>query len=125
MPTEPKRCEAVCKSGQTCRVLALPGSDYCFSHDPEQAEARAEARQRGGHNSGKGARLRRLVPPRLLSVFDTLESVLGEVHNGTLDASRANAMAAVARAMVLVMQSGEMEERLRAIERTLEVKESP
>jgi hypothetical protein len=116
LPTEPKRCDATCKSGQPCRVPALPCSAYCFSHDPERAEARAEARRRGGHNSGKGARLRRLVPPRLVSIFDVLEATLAEVHDGSLEPGRANAMANVARALVAVLTAGEMEERLRALE---------
>jgi hypothetical protein len=116
LPTESKRCEATCKNGQPCHVSALPGSAYCFAHDPDRAAIREEARKRGGHNSGKGARLRRLVPPRLVPVFDILESSLREVHDGGLEPGRANAMGNLARALVAVLTAGELEERLRAVE---------
>jgi hypothetical protein len=41
-------CVAQTKSGQPCRAQAIHDSQYCFCHDPAQADARAEARKRGG-----------------------------------------------------------------------------
>jgi hypothetical protein len=49
-------------------------------------------------------------------VYDRLETALGEVHDGTLKPGQAVAMAAVAPAMVAVLQAGELEERLRVLE---------
>ena len=60
--------------------------------------------------------MRGLVPPRLLATFDTLETALQEVHTGSLDPRQASAMAAVARAMVAVLTSGELEQRVRDME---------
>lgn len=77
MATDPKRCESSRKDGGHCNAPALPHSLFCWAHDPARAEQRAEARKRGGRNSAKVIRLRGLVPPRLLSVYDRLEDALG------------------------------------------------
>jgi hypothetical protein len=89
---------------------------YCFSHSPALEKKRLEARAKGGKNSARIVRLKRLVPPRLIPIFDRLESALVEVHTGELKSKQATAMAALARAMVAVLASGEMEERVRDLE---------
>ncbi len=80
------------------------------------AEARTAARAKGGSNSAKVVRLRGLVPPRLLPVFDQLEGALADVLSGSLDPRQAQAAASVARALVLVVTAGEIETRLRRLE---------
>ena len=59
---------------------------------------------------------RALVPPRQVPVYDWLERVLDEVHAGYLAPSQAQATAAVARAMVTVLTSDELEQRVRELE---------
>lgn len=115
-PSVPKQCESARRDGQRCRAPSLPDSTYCFGHDPRRAAARAAGRQRGGTNKAGIVRLRRLVPPRLVAVYNRLETALGEVHDGTLKPGQAVAMAALARAMVAVLQAGELEERVRKLE---------
>src|SRR3954470_19174373 len=90
---------------------------YCFAHSPARAAERATVQGRGGAHRASVVRLRRLCPPRLVGVFEQLETALDEVHKGTLPASRALGMAALARAMVAVLSAGELEERLRELER--------
>jgi hypothetical protein len=100
-------------------VRAIAGSDFCFAHDPEKAIEREAARLRGGQNRSNVRRLRGLMPPRLVGVFDTLETALEQVHAGDLEPKQAQAMASLARAMVAVLSAGEMEERMRQIEARL------
>jgi hypothetical protein len=57
-----------------------------------------------------------LCPPRLVGVFDLLEEALSEVHDGQLDPRIAQAMSSLASAMVRVLTSGELEERVRRLE---------
>ena len=116
--TERKRCRSLTRNGEPCRGYALEDG-YCFSHSPALEEKRLEARAKGGKNSARSARLRGLVPPRLMSVYDTLETALAEVHSGKLESKQATAMAALARAMVAVLTSGELEERVRDLESTI------
>lgn len=85
-------------------------------HDPTRAEERDDARRRGGTNSSNIARLHGLVPPRLLAIFDALETAMTEVHNGGLDPRQAQAMASLARALVAVLTAGELEQRVRDLE---------
>lgn len=124
MATEPKRCGANRKDGQPCQAPALPESEYCFAHDPERKADRDEARRRGGQNSSKIIRLRGAVPPRLIPIFDRLESALQETHDGTLEPQRAQAMASLARAMTVVLTQGDLEQRIRRIEAGQAGKES-
>ncbi len=116
MATDSKRCTATRRDGAQCSAQSLPGEPMCFAHSPAMAEARTAARRRGGSNSAKVVRLRGLVPPRLLPVFDRLERALADVLSGDLDPKQAQAAASVARAMVSVLSSGELEERLRRLE---------
>ena len=118
---EPKRCLAPRKDGQPCPVTVLVDGRYCFAHSPKLHAGRTEARRRGGRNRATAVRLRGLMPPRLAPVFDRLEAALEETHTGELDPKQAQAMAALARAMVAVLTSGELEERLRRLEETTRV----
>jgi hypothetical protein len=112
----PKHCAGTRRDGAPCQGPVLDGGAYCFAHDPKRAAERQAARQKGGHHRGAVVRLHRLVPPRLLPVYDQLEAALGEVHAGTLDPKQAVAMAALARAMIAVLTAGELEERVRGLE---------
>lgn len=87
-----------------------------MAHDPALADKRREAARLGGKGKARVARLGKLVPPRLMSVYDHLEEALGEVHRGELTPQQATAMAALAGAMVRVLTSGELEERVRRLE---------
>lgn len=109
-------CAGKRRDGQPCRGRPLPGSRFCLAHDPALAQRRAEGAARGGRNRANVVRLRGLVPPRLLPTFDRLEGALGKVEAGTLTPAQAQALASLARAMVQVLQAGELEERLRDLE---------
>lgn len=110
------QCRGTRVDGQPCGSEIVGASGFCFAHDPDREEARARARRRGGRASSKLHRARKLAPPLLREVYDELALALDEVHRGYLSPHRAQAMAALARAMVTVLTAGELEERLRAIE---------
>jgi hypothetical protein len=108
-------CTAIRKDGKPCQAQATK-SGLCLAHDPSLEEKRRAARKTGGRNKARIARLGKLVPPRLIAVYDHLEEALGQVHKGELDPRVATAMAALAGAMVRVLTSGELEERVRKLE---------
>ena len=60
--------------------------------------------------------IRGLVSTHRIPVFNLLEQALNEVYTGQLDTKRATAMAALARSMVAVLTTGELEEMLRNVE---------
>jgi hypothetical protein len=111
-----EQCEGTRQDGRRCGGPALSDSLYFFAQGPKRAAAREAAQRKGGHNRASIVRLRALVPPRLIDVYDQLETALSEVHEGTLKPGPALAMAALARAMVAVLQAGELEERVRELE---------
>ncbi len=47
------RCSAITKGGNQCKLDATNGS-FCWSHDPENAEARRRRGRRGGKARGAG-----------------------------------------------------------------------
>jgi hypothetical protein len=115
MATEHNRCKSKTRSGDPCQCFALDDG-YCFAHSPIVEQKRREAWAKGGRNSARIIRLQGLVPPRLITVYELLEKALQEVHSGDLESKQATAMAALARAMVMVLTSGELEERVRKLE---------
>ena len=110
------RCMATRKDGQPCTVRVVGDGCFCFAHSPDLVDKRTQAQRRGGKNRANAARLRALTPPRLVVTFDRLEQALLDVLSGDLEPQQATAAAAVARAMVAVLTSGELEERLRRLE---------
>jgi hypothetical protein len=109
-------CRGRRSDGERCGSTIVNESGWCFAHDPEATEDRRAARRRGGQASAKVVRIKRLAPPALIDVYERLEEALTQVHEGTLPPRRATAMASVARAMASVLQMGELEARIRAIE---------
>ena len=111
MASDRQRCGATRKDGQHCTAHAV-SDGLCVGHSPRAQEAR----RKGGHASARSARLGKLVPPRLLAIYDALETALAEVHSGVLDPRAATALASLAGAMVRVLTAGELEERVRRLE---------
>jgi hypothetical protein len=58
----------------------------------------------------------KLLPLRLVPIFQRLEQVFLKLDAGEYDRQRATAMATVAGMLIKIVQAGEFEERLRIIE---------
>jgi len=109
-------CSATNRDGSACHGMAL-ADGFCFSHSPALREKRMAARSKGGQHSAKSARLQKMMPPRLVPVFLLLETVLKELYDRQIDARTAQAIASVSRSLVFVFTAGELEERVRALEK--------
>ena len=108
-------CSARRRDGQLCQATAGPDGK-CFAHSPALRAKAQEARRQGGLNRSRSARLAKLLPQRLMPVFDTLEVALGQVYRGELLPQRAQAMASLAGCLVKLLTSGELEQRVRQLE---------
>jgi hypothetical protein len=106
------RCHGWKAGGQRCGSFA-GYSGYCGAHDPDGVEERAK-KMHPIH--GPGNKLMRMMPPRLRPVFEQLVVAMQDVYKGTITPSQATALAALATAAVRVLTSGELEERLRALD---------
>lgn len=112
------KCSATTKSGAPCTAQAWRGG-LCRWHAPELAEERAAWRAKGGANRSHKARARRDLPTDPKDLGDVkrlLGRALVDLEAGTLDPARGSAMAGVARAIALVIEKGEIEDRLSALE---------
>jgi hypothetical protein len=118
-----RTCKAIRSNGESCRAAPLRDSAFCLWHDPEQADVVAEARRLGGarrkrettlagaydiEGLGSVAEIRRIVE---IAVLDAL-SLENSVARGRL-------LVACALAGAKLLEVGELDERLTAVEATL------
>ena len=112
-------CSGTNKDGSACSGQARPGRAWCSWHDPQLDARRAEWRRRGGVSRSNRARATKALPADLMSMPElqgALCRALRRVESGELEPGRANAMAALARAITSVVEAGEVQDRLAALE---------
>jgi len=105
------RCPAIKANGERCKGDAIPGADWCYSHDPDRAEERRRNASRGGKSGGGG---------RSSGELAEIKALLSELTNRVLGGEGVEALetgrAAVANQLVNT--------RLRAVELERKIKES-
>ena len=119
---EPRRCSATRRDGSPCAAppSAIGDDGRCWAHSETKREARRAARAKGGANRATAARAEKLLPAVLKPVLYTLLQTLQGAKAGTVDPRQATAVAAVARAIVVVYSAGTLEERVQELERRQE-----
>jgi len=123
-PNSKYPCKSKKVNGETCGGNAGPDG-FCFAHSPAFASKHAEASMRGGRNKSNAIRAQKLMPSRLVPVFRMMEGVLADVYNDKIvDYKKAQTIALIARALVAIFTAGELEERIRELEKKTE-KEHP
>jgi hypothetical protein len=81
---------------------------------------KSKARMQASHGSSRGRRLEKLMPSDLKPAFILLEDALKQVLAGELDPRRGQAASALAGALVRPLLAGELEERVRRLEESVE-----
>jgi hypothetical protein len=99
-------CEATRKDGAACRVRPLPGSRFCFVHDPAQRARREAAYSKGGHNSATRIRVTKALPPELADVQRRLIGWLEAVEHGELVPSAAQALGSLCARLIELARFG-------------------
>src|SRR5437667_5194001 len=128
MATNPKQvtrrpCQATRADGQSCGMPPMADSEFCWAHDPANAEAAAEARRLGGMRHkregtlasayqfdglGNVQDIRRLIE---IAVLDTLG-----MENSI---QRARTLAYLAQTALKSLELGEVQERLGVLEESV------
>ena len=121
-------CAGTKENGQPCRAPKLRDSDYCLMHSPEHAEEMAEARRLGG------LRRRREVAVSGAYEFAGLQTVADIrriLEIGVLDTlglensiARARTLAYLAMTAIKLLEVGELEQRLAALEAAVQGQKS-
>ena len=113
-------CHGTRKDGAACRAPALPDSALCWSHDPRQAEAAAEARAAGASKGAKvkalHGRRRRLDTHAGLAAF--LTGLIHDVVEGRQDPDVARVVIYGCSVMRRLAEHA-LERRLAEVERLL------
>ncbi len=122
----PTLCRGTTTAGKPCSARAQPGHEWCQWHDPARESERAQWRSEGGlarsHRNTAARELKR-YPVDMGSLRGTLFHALKRVEAGELEPGVANSMATLARAIVTVSQSVDVEERLAALEQRAEMQD--
>lgn len=113
-------CKAKTQSGQACRMKALKGSKYCFTHDPGTRAQQAQARKAGGKNRHTAhAGDPGTIPAQIASLQDAgaiLAYTLQELLVMDNSIPRARALLALFDSYVKSFEIGELEQRIAALE---------
>ncbi len=109
------RCTGTNRDGKPCSAQVWRDG-LCRWHHPDLASERDEWRRKGGAGRSNLNRADKRLPRSHRDVRDTLLRALSAVEGGELEPPKAQAMASLARAFVTVAESGELDERLAALE---------
>jgi hypothetical protein len=118
-------CEQVTSSGASCKARALPGSRFCFSHEPQLAAKRAEGRKRGGRERSRPARTlpedaEEIICDSVGDVTRVLAMTLADVRKGRVDVKVGNCIAVLSTALLKSLSDGDLADELAALRREIE-----
>ena len=118
-----RTCAGISKGGERCRQAPLRDETFCFWHDPDHAEDAANARKLGGLRRKRESTLQGAYElDGLASVADIrrlLEIAVMDALGLDSSIARVRVMIAAALAAARLLEVGEMEERLVALEAAL------
>jgi hypothetical protein len=115
-----QHCAGEKADGRGCRAWPLRGEPYCLWHSPEREEEAAEARRLGGL---RRRREKTLAGAYDLGGLDTVPAIRRIVEIATFDTlglensiARARTLLAAAQTAAKLLETGELEERIAALE---------
>jgi len=116
------QCTAITRGGQRCKGVAIEASGLCYSHSPNQADARKRAARKGGQRGGRGR-----PQADLNALKDRLISLGEDVLDGRVDRADAavcgqlwNTAIGAIRTALKAKEVEEMERRLMELEELLQ-----
>jgi hypothetical protein len=111
-------CAAIKRNGTRCSATAIGGSQWCYAHDPANAERRTRDARRGGKSGGRGR-----PAIEVADIKSMLAGLVTEVKEGKLDTFKAYAINALLntrlRAIEIerkIREQEELEQRIEALE---------
>jgi hypothetical protein len=118
-PAPKKSCTATKDDGAACGAAALPGSQFCFFHDPAKAAARRQAQSAGGL-ANKMATLPADAPDVKVEdgadVVKLLGETINQVRRGEIDPRVGNSVGYLANIVLAATGQRELETRIAELE---------
>ena len=113
------KCAAEKRDGTHCQAAALPGSHFCFFHDPAKAAVRREAQSLGGRGN-RMATLPADAPDVTVGdggdVARLLAITINQVRRGEIDPRIANAVGYLSNIMLSATGQRDLETRIAELE---------
>jgi hypothetical protein len=106
-----RTCAAITAKGERCRAPVRSDAEFCVFHDPAQADVVQEARRMGG------LRRRKEATVAVAYDFEGLENI-PQIRR-LIEVAVVRALGYLAQVAVTLLEKGEHEERLEAIEAAL------
>jgi len=124
-----KRCQAITQDGTPCQAYAVAGSDYCFHHDPARAVERRDARSRGGRarhgrHVGPVGQAEPIPLETMADVATLLRRTIDDTFQLENSLQRARTLGYLANLFLKALDMADLEQRVMAIERALEMREN-
>ena len=123
MVMDSKTCSGIKQGGQRCLARPLRGESFCFFHHPDHAEEADQARKLGGTRRRREGTLQGAYDlDGLASVSDIrrlLEIAIMDALGLENSIARVRALISASLAAAKLLEVGEHEERLAAIEAAL------
>src|SRR5437867_697911 len=122
------KCSKQLSSGLECGAEALSDSVYCLMHDerPVSVQKHREMSRRGGQNKLAAKPVDIAVDlGSAHGILDTAQKVGQALLQGKVDRSRANALSYILATAIQARKVLDYEERLRRIERRLDLRKQP
>jgi hypothetical protein len=122
-----KTCSATKPDQSKCQAPALPGSEFCFFHDPSKAEKRREAQAQGGRQN-RMKTLEDSAPD--VKVEDSGDAIalisdtINQVRKGKIDPRVANSVGFLANILLKAVERNKLETRIEQLEALLKVQTS-
>lgn len=116
-------CKGKTIGGAPCKMPALKGQRYCFTHSPANRAAQAQARKRGGegrHTPHAGDPSQVIAQPRTIEqAYTILDYALAETIAQDNGVQRNRLLVSIASAYVDARKVGELETQLLELMRIL------
>ncbi len=119
----PRTCTGLTKNGDRCGAPPMHDGEFCFWHDPEHAEEAAAARKLGGQRRRRESTLAGAYEVGPLDsvggIRRVLEIVTFDGLGMEISVARGRLLIAATQALTKLLEVGELEERLAAVEAAL------
>jgi len=119
-----KPCKATKNNQEPCQAPAVTESDFCYFHSPEMASKRAESRKRGGLNrrAGKKSEHGPYSIRGVDEIMRALEDALNDVNSLESSHTRARTIGYLCQIALKALEVGEIENRVLALEKSVQNK---
>jgi hypothetical protein len=119
----PRQCKASSQNDKKCQAAPLRDGEFCLFHDPRHAEAVQKSRQVGGQRRRKEAEVATAYDFNGLNSIEDIRRLVEVAVIDTLilenSLPRARTLAHLAQIALRLLEKGEFEERLEALEASL------